>query len=226
LLAFGRGGPGRVAEHAVGAHGPHALLPQHRHDLADRPELAWFGRVQVHRVRVKREHDRGLGPAGVRVPAGQPGVPGLAGASLVAQPAGRCLHRRDVPAVPVDQQHGGPVQAGVPPQLDQAGGQGLLADGQRAGEGRMLTAGADGEGRGQRHAGTARTGPPGQRHGDPGVGVQRQVRAVLLQRAGRYHQQPPRAFLHLRPPHPGQLRNGRCRHAAMLRRPERPKYYA
>jgi hypothetical protein len=102
LLAFGGAGPGRVAEHTVGAHRPHAAGAQDRHDLDQRPDVASSGLGQAHGVRVQREHDRGLGPAGVGVTAGQPGVPARARASLVAKPADGRLHRGNIPAVPVD----------------------------------------------------------------------------------------------------------------------------
>jgi hypothetical protein len=129
MLTFAGAGPGRVAEHTVGAHRPHAAGAQHRHDLGQGPDVASSGLGQLHGVRVQREHHRGLGPAGVRVTAGQPGVPARAGASLVAKPADGRLHRRNIPAVPVDQEHSRPVQAGVPAQFDQARGQRLGADG-------------------------------------------------------------------------------------------------
>ncbi len=181
-LAFGRRRAGRVAEDAVAAHRAHSPLAQYRHDLADRPGLTRLGRVQAHRARGQREHDRGLEPAGVRVAAGQPGVPGVRGPALVAKSAGRRLDRGGVAAVPVDQQQGGPVQAGVAAKLDQAGGKRLGADGQGAGEVRVLAARADAERGCQGDARPARAGPPRHRHGDPRVGVERQMRPVLLQR--------------------------------------------
>jgi hypothetical protein len=206
-LALGGAGPGRIAEHAVRADGAHALLAQHRHDLGERPDVTPLGRVQVHRLRVEREHDRGLRPAGVGVAARQPGVPGRAGAALITEPPDGCLNRGGVPAVPVDHQQGGPVQAGVPPQFDQAGGQRLGADRQRPGERRVLPAGAYAERRSQRHAVPARAGAPGHGHRDPGVSVKRQVRPVLLKRPDRHHKQPPRPRLDIRPPHPRQLQD-------------------
>ena len=207
-LAFGRRRAGRVAEDAVAAHRAHSPLAQYRHDLADRPGVTRLGRVQAHRAGGQREHDRGLEPAGVRVAAGQPGVPGVRGPALVAKPAGRRLDGGGVAAVPVDQQQGGPVQAGVAAKLDQAGGQRLGADGQRAGEVRVLAARADAECGRQGDARPARAGPPRHRHGDPRVGVERQMRPVLLQRPHRHHQQPPGAAFHIRPPHPRQLEHG------------------
>ena len=181
-LAFGRRRAGRVAEDAVAAHRAHSPLAQYRHDLADRPGVTRLGRVQAHRPGCQREHDRGLEPAGVRVAAGQPGVPAVRGPALVAKPAGRRLDRGGVAAVPVDQQQGGPVQAGVAAKLDQAGGKRLGADGQGAGEVRVLAARADAERGCQGDARPARAGPPRHRHGDPRVGVERQMRPVLLQR--------------------------------------------
>jgi len=76
----------------------------------------------VHRGGGQREHDRGLEPSRVRVAAGQRGVPGVRGPALIAEPAGRRLDGGCVAAMPVDQQQGGPVQAGVAAKLDQAGG--------------------------------------------------------------------------------------------------------
>ncbi len=193
----------RVAEHTVRADCAHAVLVQHRHDLADWPDVASAGQVHVHRAGGQREHDRGLEPAGVRVAAGQSGVPGVRGPALVAESADRRLDRGGIAAVPVDQQQSGPVQAGVAAKLDQAGGQRLRADRQRAGEVRVLAARPDAERGCQGDGRPARAGLARHRHGDPGVGVERQVRPVLLQRPHRHHQQPPRAMFHLRPPRPG-----------------------
>jgi len=186
-LTLGRRRAGRVAEDAVGAHHAHAPLAQHRHDLADRLRITSLGVIQPDGLGRQREHDRGLEPAGVRVALRQPGVPGVRGPALVAKPAGGRLDRGGVAAVPVDQQQGGPVQAGVAAKLDQAGGQRLAADGQRAGEVRVLAARADAERGRQRDARPARAGPPRYRHGDPRVGVERQMRPVLLQRPHRHH---------------------------------------
>ena len=207
-LAFGRRRAGRVAEDAVAAHRAHSPLAQYRHDLADRPGVPRLGRVQAHRAGGQREHDRGLEPAGVRVAAWQPGVPGVRGPALVAKPAGRRLDGGGVAAVPVDQQQCWPVQAGVAAKLDQAGGQRLGADRQRAGEVRVLAARADAECGRQGDARPTRAGPPRDRHGDPRVGVERQMRPVLLQRPYRHHQQPPGTAFHIRPPHPRQLEHG------------------
>ena len=207
-LAFGRRRAGRVAEDAVAAHRAHSPLAQYRHDLADRPGVPRLGRVQAHRTGGQREHDRGLEPAGVRVAAWQPGVPGVRGPALVAKPAGRRLDGGGVAAVPVDQQQCWPVQAGVAAKLDQAGGQRLGADRQRAGEVRVLAARADAECGRQGDARPTRASPPHDRHGDPRVGVERQMRPVLLQRPYRHHQQPPGTAFHIRPPHPRQLEHG------------------
>ncbi len=208
-LALGRRRAGRVTQDAVAADRAHSPLAQHRHDLADRPGVTRLGRVQPDRAGRQREHDRGLQPAGVRVAAGQPGVPGMRGPALVTEPGGRRLDRGRVAAVPVDQEEGGPVQAGVAAELDQAGGQRLGADGQRAGEVRVLAARPDTERGRQGDARPARACPPRHRHDDPRVGVERQVRPVLLQRPHRHYQQAPRVLLDGRPPHLGQLENGR-----------------
>jgi hypothetical protein len=142
-------------------------------------------------------------------------MPGQAGAALVAEPPDGRLDRGDVPAVPVDQQQRGPVQAGVPAQLDQARGQRLGADGQRAGEGRVLAARADWQRGRQRHAGPPLARTPGHGYRDPRVGVERQVRAVLLQGADRHHEQLPQVLLDRRPLRVRQLER-RCSRACHL----------
>ena len=233
-FALGRRRAGRIAKDAVRADCADPVLVQYGQHLADGPDIALLGRVQPHRLRGQREHDRGLVPACVRIAAGQPGVPGQRGPSLVAKQADRSIDRGGIAAVPVNQKQGGPVQAGVAAKLDQAGGQRFGTDRKRAGEVGVLSARADADRGSQRHAGPARAGSPRHRHGDPGVGVERQVRPVLLQRSHRNHQQPPRATFHVRPPRPRQLehrlsldgwpRSGcrlrRCGHAAMLGRCE------
>ena len=143
MLALGRGRAGRVAEHAVGADRAHAPLTQQRQNLCERPDVVSLGRVEPHRAWGQGEHDRGLRPAGMRVPFGQSGMPGQAGAAVVAEPPDGRLDRGDVPAVSVDHQQRGPVQAGVPAQLDQARGQRFGADGQRAREGSVFATRAD-----------------------------------------------------------------------------------
>jgi hypothetical protein len=120
-LALGGRRANRVAEHAVRAYRAHPLLAQQRQDALQRADVPPLGRVQPHRAGGQREHDRGLRPARVRVAFRQRRVPSQAGAALVAEPPDGGLDRGDVPAVPVDQQQRGPVQAGVPTQLDQAG---------------------------------------------------------------------------------------------------------
>ncbi len=208
-LAFGRRGTGRVAEDAVRAYGEHPVLVQHGQDLAEGPDIAFLGDIEPHRLGGQREHDRRLEPAGVRVAAREPGVPDVRNAVLVAEPADRRPDRGGVAAVPVDQQQGGPVQARVAAKLDQAGGQRLRADRQRAGEVRVFAAGADADRGRQGNTVPARAGPPRHGHGDPGVGVEWQVRPVLLQRPHRHHKQPPRAVFHLGPPLLSQFENGR-----------------
>src|SRR5580704_6790256 len=143
-LALGRRRARRVSEHAVRANRADSSRTQQGQDLLQRADIATPGRVQAHRFGGQREHDRGFGPAGVCVTPGQRRVPGQAGAALVAEPPDGLLDGGQIPAVPVDQQQRSPVQAGVPAQLDQAGGQRLRADGQGAGEGRVLAAGAHG----------------------------------------------------------------------------------
>ena len=207
-LAFGRRRADRVAEDAVGAHHAHAPLAQHRHDLADRLRITGLGVIKLDGRGRQREHDRGLEAAGVRVALRQPGVPRVCRPALVAQGGDGRLDRGGVAAVPVDQQQGGPVQAGVAAKLDQADGQRLGADGQRAGEVRVLAARADAERGRQGDARPARAGPPRYRHGDPRVSVERQMRPVLLQRPHRHDEQPPRPRLDLRPPRARQLEHG------------------
>jgi hypothetical protein len=107
-------------------------------------------------------------------------MPRVALAAFGPQPPLGRVDRRHVAAVPVHQQHGGPVQAGVTAELQQQQGQRLGADRQRSREGRVLAAGPDGDRGGQPHAGPSRARPGRDCDRDPGVGVHRQVRPVLL----------------------------------------------
>jgi hypothetical protein len=134
-------------------------------------EHQWWAVVTFQRCLTSRRQHRGP----------HPGVPHLGVTALAAQRRQCVVDRADVAAVPVDQQQGRPVQRGVPAQLDQQGRQGGPPDREGAGEVRVLAAGADGNGRPEPDAVPAGAGPLGHGDGDAGIGVQRQVRPVLLE---------------------------------------------
>ena len=79
-------------------------------------------------------------------------------------------------------------ERGGPAQLDEQQLQRGLPDGQRAGEARVLAAGPVADRRRDEHVPAGRGQPVAQRHGDVGIGGQRQVRAVLLGGADRYRE--------------------------------------
>jgi hypothetical protein len=131
-------------------------------------------------------------------------------ASLGAQFAEGVADRARVSAVPVHQQHGRPVEGRVTAKLDQQSRQGDMSDRQRAGEVRVLAARPDRDCRSEADA-----VPPGaralrNRDGDPGVGIERQVRSVLLKRTDRHDKHPPRARLNIRPACTGKDEPGGC----------------
>ena len=230
-LALGRGRARRVAEHAVGAELADAAGPQPGHDLGQRPGLAPLGGVEADVARREREHDRRLHAARVRVryqrQAGggeqggaDPGVPDLAVASLGAQCRAGFADRGHVAAVPVDQEHRRPVERRVTAELDQQSRQSDMSDGQCAGEVRVLAARPEGDRRREPDAAApgARPGRDGGR--DPRVGIERQVRPVLLQRTDRHHEHPPRPRGDVRPAGGGESEPG---HPPMLGQgPARP----
>ena len=149
-LALGGGGTRRVAEDAAAADGADAAGPQFRHDLGERPRVAASGEVQSDEPGREGEQQRGLEAARVRVGGRVPrqsGVPRMAVPALGPQPPDGFRDGGDVAAVPVDQQHRRPVQAGVAAELHQQQGKGRGPDRQRAREARVLPARPDGDGR-------------------------------------------------------------------------------
>ncbi len=114
-------------------------------------------------------------------------------AALVAQQGRRRRQRLDVAAVAVDEdQARRPARCG-PAELDQQEPQRRGSDRDGAGEPLVLAAGAVAD-RGREHpVRSSRSAEPvgnsaGDRGGDAGVGVQRQVRSVLLGRPDRHDQ--------------------------------------
>ncbi len=63
----------------------------------------------------------------------------------------------------------------------------------------MLSAGAEPERRGERDAGPSTHRAAGDGDGDAGVGIEREVRTMLLERAQRDDHDPPRNAIDLRP---------------------------
>ena len=88
----------------------------------------------------------------------------------------------------VHEHHAGEA-VGRPSELDDHGGQGLGADRERARERGVLAGGAVGEGRRDHHVGTGPGQRRGQGTGDAGVGVEGEVRPVLLEAAEGYDEQ-------------------------------------
>jgi hypothetical protein len=220
-FALGRGGARGVAEDAVRADVPDAAGAQVRHDLAQRPGVAGRGGIKPHVIGGERQHDRRLHPPRVRVGhqgfrrpehgGAQAGVPAAAAASLIGQQLERVADRGRVAAVAVDEEHRRPVEGRVPTQLDQQSRQSDTADRQGAGEIGVLAAGPDRDRRRERHPGAPRARPDRDGGGDPGIGVERQMRPMLLKRPDRHHQQPSRPRLNLRPARGAQHASSGCR---------------
>ena len=146
--------------------------------------------------------------------ASPPGVAGPPDEHVVAL-GGAAPLRRDqrllVAAVRVDEHHAGEGAAGGAHQLDEQVRQDLVADEERAGEAGVLAAGPVGHGGRHGDARAARRQPGGHGDGDAGVGVEGEVRPVLLERAQRDRQQRARpGRLHLGPGGAGELHGLRC----------------
>jgi hypothetical protein len=188
LVALGGRCPGGVAEDAVAADRADAAGGEVRHELRERPRVARRGGAEPHVGGGERQHDRRLEPARVRVRRHvgrgrwQARVPDVALQALGPQLRYGGPDRGNIPAVAVDQQRRGPVQAGVPAEFDQQCRQSDSSDRQRAGEVRVLAARADRDRRGEANAGAGKAGArPGRDRGrDPRVGVEREVRSVLF----------------------------------------------
>src|SRR5690606_4128005 len=193
------GGRGGVAEDAVGGRVGDGAGADRGEEFGQRGGGAGFGQAGADQFRGDGEQHRGLGPSGV-------GVGGAAGGGQHAgarEPGARRaggLGAQDaqcrgggfgVAAVPADE-HGVPRPgAGGAGQVEQGGGDRLDGQPQGSGEGAVLAAGPVGQGGGDR--GAVREVPRGgvrQVFGDPHVGVERQVRPVLLHRADRDQQYP------------------------------------
>jgi hypothetical protein len=86
-----------------------------------------------------------------------------------------------VAAVGVDEHHARKRSAGGAHELDQELGQHRVADEERAGKSRVLAAGPVRHRRRHGHSPTAARQPRSQGSGDPGIGVERKVRAMLLE---------------------------------------------
>ena len=132
---------------------------------------------------------RRLRPAGVRVPA----RPSRRARRARRRPRRRSAARADdqrllVAAVRVDEHHAGEGAAGGAHELDEQVGQDLVADEERAGEVGVLAAGPVGHGGRHGDARAARRQPGRDGDGDAGVGVEGEVRPVLLERAQRDRQ--------------------------------------
>ena len=138
---------------------------------------------------VEREHQRRLRAARVGVAAGERRRTRRRRAPRTGA-AGRPRRRVEtLPPWPLTNTSRPAQRAGRPAQLDQQQPQRLVPDRHRAREALVLARGAVGDGWGDEQGTGRRTG--GDRRGDPGVGVERQVRTVLLDGADRHEQRRP-----------------------------------
>ena len=146
--------------------------------------------------------------------ASPPGVIGSPHEHVVTFGRTATLDRHErllVAAVGVDEDHAGEGAAGGAHELDEELGQDRVADEERAREVGVLAAGPVGHG--GRHGDAAPARRQSRRHGagDAGVGVEGEVRPVLLERAQRDRQHCARpGRLHLGPGGAGELHALRC----------------
>ena len=180
-LALRGGGAARIPEHAVRAHRPYAIASQVIHESAHRPGVAGFGLVVLHRGRIEVQQQGGLGAAGVGITARGRHVKRCTAAALGTQARERRVDGIPVATVRVDQQHRLPVARCVSAEFEQQLGQRGRADRQRASEVGVFSARAEGDRRRHRDILAPRGRPARDRERDARVGVQRQVRTVLLE---------------------------------------------
>ena len=161
--------------------------------------------------RIDRQQQGGLRPSGVRVPTRRHRSPHEHVVTFARTTALDRRQRLLVPAMGVDEDHAGKGSAGGAHELDEQVGQDRVADEERAREVGMLPAGPVGHGGRHGDAATARRQSRRDGAGDAGVGVEGQVRPVLLERAQRDRQHRARpGRLHLGPGGAGELHGLRC----------------
>ena len=186
-LTLGRGRARRVAEHPVGGHRRDAAGHHRGENLPQRLGVPDLGQVEPDRLRTQVQHQRGLGEAGVQVHRPR-------SRRAPTRPRRRpCRAARLPPWALTKTTRSAQVRSDRVSSTSDLR-QRLGADRRGAGEGLVLAAGPVGQRR--RDPGARQL----RRHrrrataiGDGGVGVERQVRAVLLDRADRHQHEPRRA---------------------------------
>ena len=198
---------------------PHAVAAQSIDQLGHRRELARLRRVQPHRIRVEvRGAARSRCARRGRRRRATLAWNAIAPPTLAAQPGDRGGDRVQVAAVAVDEQQRVPIARGVAAQLDEQLGQ----------RGACRSTACRGTRRARRSLRRRPAAPPptpsrppaaprATATRDPGVGVERQVRAVLLERPERHEQSPPRSAVNLSPIQVSEI----CHRVLNYRAPDR-----
>jgi mycofactocin precursor len=145
------------------------------------------------------EHQRGLRLTSVGIARRDAGVEDVAAPSLTPQARDGFRCRVVVATMAIDEQQRVPVARSIAPQFEKNLGECARADRQRAGERGVLTTGAEGDRWRHRDSVAPCRRGGGDGHGDSGVGVERQMRAVLFERSERDEQRSPRRVLDLNP---------------------------
>ena len=178
-----------VAQHAVGRYRPHPLGAQTWQQPVDGLGAARLGEVQAHGSGVEGQHQRRLGAPRVRITPGHDGAPHQQLVAVGVTAPRHVGQRRLVAPVGVHQQDAAEGGAGAADELDEERRQGLVPDEQSARECGVLAAGPVGDRRCDDDARPAGRQPGGEGVGDPGVGIEREMRPVLLERTQGQRQQ-------------------------------------
>ena len=187
----------RVAEDAVRGHGRQPGGPDRLADLAPARRAARLDPIDADRLGVEVQHHRRLGATCVGITAGHLWVPHRHVAALGDEQRRATRQCLDVAAVAVDEQHRAEGPRSRRPrrrqrraaQFDDDRLERRRADRQRARERLVLARGADRDRWTDDRVGTSSDQPLAQLRGDAEVGVERQVRSVLLAAADRHDQQ-------------------------------------